>query len=579
MRRLVLTLLLFCFTLTAQTFDFTQFDAIFLDMKRVLNADFTVVVTHHGRRVFSKNYGAQPDTVMPIASASKWYSGALLMTLVQEGKVSLDDPVTRFLPEYRGAWSNVTIRHLFAHTSGLSDEDSTCVFNPFTTLQSCVSDIAGRTVFNTPGTVFNYANTSMHTGGGVIENVSGKGFVDLWRERIATPLEMRDSANWLTSNRNPIVAGGTASTANDYLNFLEMMLHGGTYKSQRILQPWLVDEMLRDQTTGARIANTPLGGFDSVLPGISQTRYGFGNWVFRAVNGDAVVTSSPGLFGFTPWLDQERNLTAVVAVNFQSGNQFRDVSPYVLRARAVLEQIIPPSSLRRGAVANAASYQTGFLAPGQMVTLFTAGFGPAALTFGTASNGQLQTRVANRQVLFDGVPAPILYVARDAVTVMVPFEVAGKLLTSAVLDREGTQSAAVILPVVDAAPGIFTTNSQGTGQAAAVNQNGSVNSASNPVARGSSLSLYAAGGGLTSPASLTGRLQSGALQRLTQPVSVRIGGQPAEVTFAGNAPGFVEGTLQINVTVPANAPTGSAVPVELTIGAVRARQSVSVAVN
>jgi adhesin/invasin len=131
--------------------------------------------------------------------------------------------------------------------------------------------------------------------------------------------------------------------------------------------------------------------------------------------------------------------------------------------------------------------------------------------------------------------------------------------------------------VASAAPGLFAL-AGGRGQGVILNSDLSPNSIARPAARGSEIVLYATGEGLTTPAIPEGQLAQAPLPAPVQSVVVRIGGVAAQVRFAGLAPGFA-GLLQINVIVPSVAPTGGAVPVELTIGGVPAQSGVTVAIN
>ena len=121
------------------------------------------------------------------------------------------------------------------------------------------------------------------------------------------------------------------------------------------------------------------------------------------------------------------------------------------------------------------------------------------------------------------------------------------------------------LQVAPTAPGIFVNQS---GQAAALNANSSINTPANPAQRGTPIVLYATGEGTTNPPGVTGQVNLLTLKGPAAPVSVTIGGQPAEVQYAGSAPGFVSGALQVNALIPATAPAGAAVQVVLTIGGV-----------
>jgi uncharacterized protein (TIGR03437 family) len=222
-------------------------------------------------------------------------------------------------------------------------------------------------------------------------------------------------------------------------------------------------------------------------------------------------------------------------------------------------------TLTTAAVANAASYANKGVAPGEIVTLFPSNAGPSTLTLnGLNAAGNVLTEIGNTSVLFDGIPAPMVYAVKGQVSCVVPYEVAGETSTLIQVEYNGIQSVAVSVPVLPAVPGILTANSQGTGQAVALNKDGTLNSPSNPAARGDYVVLYATGEGQRSPAGVTGQ-PAPAYDAPALPASMTIGGVPATLLYAASAPGFV-GLMQINVTIPQSVSPGGAVPVILTIG-------------
>jgi uncharacterized protein (TIGR03437 family) len=137
------------------------------------------------------------------------------------------------------------------------------------------------------------------------------------------------------------------------------------------------------------------------------------------------------------------------------------------------------------------------------------------------------------------------------------------------------------LPVVTAAPGIFTTNDSGSGQGAILNQDSSVNSAANPAPRGSIVSIYMTGVGALSPP-----IADGSPGPLTPPfpapvtnISATIGGVNAPVVFAGQAPGLIAGATQVNIQIPLDAPVGAAVPIAMEAAYYFSQASVTMAVR
>jgi uncharacterized protein (TIGR03437 family) len=236
------------------------------------------------------------------------------------------------------------------------------------------------------------------------------------------------------------------------------------------------------------------------------------------------------------------------------------------------------------AIQNAASSIPTSLSPGLNILIFGSNMGPATLTpYVVGANGVLATTVAGTQVTFDGVPAAIIYTRNTLVSVMVPYEVAGRVSTAMVVTYNGASSTPLQLRVVDTAPGVYTTTQTGSGQGAILNQNGSVNSAANPEVAGNYIQIFGTGEGQTSPAGVDGAVLP---SRLPLPVpnaavSVTIGGitvPASDINYAGEAPGTVSGVFQVNAKVPAGAGSG-AVAVVVRWGGVASQANVTVSVR
>ena len=226
-------------------------------------------------------------------------------------------------------------------------------------------------------------------------------------------------------------------------------------------------------------------------------------------------------------------------------------------------------------VTNNASNVAGPIAGGEILTIKGTLLGPASPAQGTLfsvnSQGTLNTSLAGVRVLFDNIPGIPLYVSANQINVIAPWEIAGRVTVNLVIEYQNVQSVPISVRVDDAAPGIYTLNSTGLGQSAAINQNGTFNGPggnTTPAPPGSIVVLYATGGGQTNPFSLSGTVNSTTqLQRLQpvsgQPVTATVGGVPAQVLFAGAAPGLVTGVVQVNLVLPPGV-TGT-VPVNITV--------------
>ena len=197
-------------------------------------------------------------------------------------------------------------------------------------------------------------------------------------------------------------------------------------------------------------------------------------------------------------------------------------------------------------VLNAASLIPGPVSPGEIITLF-----------GNFPNTQ-------PLLLFNGIPAPILYASLNQVNAIIPFGLA--LDAPANLEvRTGSGSAVVPVPVAPVTPAIFTQDNAGMGQGAILNQDLTTNSPSNPAMRGSFVVLYGTGFGMLDPQPADGIIVDRAANTLLG-VTASIAGVPAEVTYAGTAPGLVAGVVQINVRIPDSLTPNLAAPISLTIG-------------
>jgi uncharacterized protein (TIGR03437 family) len=196
------------------------------------------------------------------------------------------------------------------------------------------------------------------------------------------------------------------------------------------------------------------------------------------------------------------------------------------------------------AVVNAASLAAGPIAPGEIITVFGSGFS-----------------ATGTQLLFDGTAATLFYSSATQINALAPGGLAANSNSTVSVVVSGTAVAEASTSVASAAPGIFTTTGSGTGQAAAINQDGSLNSASNPAPRGSVVSIYATGQGTNTGA-----------------ITLTIGGYQAQLWYAGPAPGF-SGLMQINAQIPGGFLAPGIQPVVLAIGGASSQAGVTIAIQ
>ncbi len=224
---------------------------------------------------------------------------------------------------------------------------------------------------------------------------------------------------------------------------------------------------------------------------------------------------------------------------------------YVADSGNMVIRLLTPVSSSIGIV-NAASNTGGAISPGEIVVLYGTGIGPGTLVPNQPVNGFFGTSVGGTTVSFNGTLAPLLYSSANQVAAIVPYEVVPNT-TASVSVNYGSQSLTTTIPVQATTPGLFTVGSLGSGQASAINQDGTINSASNPALIGSYISLYGTGAGQTNPAGIDGMIQSGSVlpQPLAQVAAIVGGPQTgAYVAYAGSGGGAVAGLLQVNVQIP-----------------------------
>jgi CubicO group peptidase (beta-lactamase class C family) len=348
--------------------------------KFVDSGDIAGAVTVVGRRdgVFSHEAvgvldldSKQPmpkDALFRIASMTKPITAVGIMMLVDEGKLSVDDPVEKHLPEFKGQMlaergkegttlkkpsRPITLCDLLTHTSGLPGMPPAPMADLYVkrdhTLAEAVQAFAQRPLDFEPGSKWSYCNTGIDTLGRLIEVVSGMSYEEFLKKRIFDPLGMKDTTFYPTpeqlqrvpptyskkdgklvvapnnlinlpkSAKYPIPAGGLYSTGEDLARFYRMMLNSGTFGKRRLLSEASVKAMTSNQIGDLKGAFTPGMGF------------GFGWAVVRQPQGVTGMLSPGsyghgGAFGTQAWLDPKQDLFVVLLIQ-RAGLPNSDASP------------------------------------------------------------------------------------------------------------------------------------------------------------------------------------------------------------------------------------------------------------
>lgn len=220
-------------------------------------------------------------------------------------------------------------------------------------------------------------------------------------------------------------------------------------------------------------------------------------------------------------------------------------------------------------VLNAATQSgSGGIAPGELVTLTGFGIGPdVGVAYQPGAQGNVPTQLAGVQVLFDGVPVPVLYAQSRQINAVAPVELAMNGTIHVTVLYNNQQFGPAVTEATFGSPGIFRLQIGQSAQAAAINQDGTINGSTNPAARGSVVTVWGTGYGQTSPPCPTGgrNVPDAAPLRpgisaliynvVPNPLGIRI--VPAPVQYAGSAPGLVCGVVQINFQVPVSISSGT----------------------
>jgi CubicO group peptidase (beta-lactamase class C family) len=308
--------------------------------KRVTAAQLpgaSLLVLQDGKLVEQNAVGTYDlSTKVPIASASKWLTGATIMTLVEDGLIDLDVPISTYLPDTTGPSAAITMRQLMSFTSGLEyDEKIPCYNDPTTTLAACNAEILKLPLLGKPGTGYRYTGTHLHVAAGVVEAVTHQTYEQVFQERIAQPLGMAQTTfvsalrAGASADGHPLPAGSGLSTLGDYGRFMEMLVHDGVAPDgTQILLPATIAEMGTNQIAHA--------DFVSASPDrkANETPYGLAHWLdIVDADGHALLESSPGAFGFRPWFDHVNHIAGVYLIVDQDETHVPD-SPYNTGATA-----------------------------------------------------------------------------------------------------------------------------------------------------------------------------------------------------------------------------------------------------
>lgn len=267
------------------------------------------------------------DTVVFIASAGKWLAAAAIAAVVDEGRLTWDEPVARRLPQFAGdSRGRASLRQLLSHTAGFASYLPAPRRDAFQTLAESITAMETIPPLAVPGARFAYGGLAMQVAGRMAELATDQDWATIFATRIARPLGM--TATTFTPvdqghGHSPMLGGGARSTARDYLRFLEMMAHDGVFRGQRVLSAAAVRELMADQVHTAAVGPDELPEHHHHAR--HQGVYGLGLW--RELvdgRGEAVLVSSPSWAGSYPWLDRTRGVYGIFMAHVEGPAAARD---------------------------------------------------------------------------------------------------------------------------------------------------------------------------------------------------------------------------------------------------------------
>jgi len=279
--------------------------------------DYSLIVMRGEKILYSRHAGSHDKaTQLPIASASKWMVGATILSLVDDGLLDLEAPISRYVPDLPADYGALTLSQLLSYTAGLPSLAKFVEFRQPDTISLTRSAqlAAHEPLASKPGTRFDYGGANLQFLGAAAEQVTGKRWQAIFDEKIGKPLGMQ-STLWGGIRgeprpdalpANPKLQGGAWTTLADHAAFVTMMSQNGHYRGKQILSADAVAAMGRIMTLGVAKGFTAPGAQGR------DVEYMIAHWCERRDGAMCSFESSPGLYGAYPWIDRTSGLHGVI---------------------------------------------------------------------------------------------------------------------------------------------------------------------------------------------------------------------------------------------------------------------------
>ncbi len=331
-----IALLLFWLPVFSQN-NFTEMDAFLQQNKKEIGNNYAVLIWKDGKIIYQKqtqDFTAKTQT--PVYNAGNWLTAALVMSFVDDGKISLDDKVSKYIPIFKTYMKDfITIRNCLTNTTGIHTEAGALKLfqkNKFANLEDEVNAFASkREIEANPGTEFYYSNIGPDIAGRVLEIISKKSFDRLIQEKLLRPLKMRGT-NFTNNDGGAIdPSGGAKSSAIDYMNFLTMLINKGSFEGKQILSEKSIEEM---ETT--QFATIPVKYVPEQTKGL---HYALGAWIAEAdADGKATALSCNDMAGGISLIDKCRNYAAIILLPSQKPEIIKN---FYVNFKQIIDNKIP----------------------------------------------------------------------------------------------------------------------------------------------------------------------------------------------------------------------------------------------
>ena len=342
--RYVIVLLAVFISLTSlsQTYDFERLDAFIDDTVTSIGGGCALILVNEDSVIYRKGYGdwaANPDTVVEIASATKWLSGAVLMSLVEDGIISLEDTVGMYLPLFSDSGrGHMTIAQCFSHTAGMAPT-ADYLRDSALTLEQCVDSIAMEPLTTPVGYTLLYGGLSMQVVGRICEVATGEPWDSLFVHRVTEPLGMPNTQyNAHGETDNPHIGGGVTTNIDDLGNFVRMVLANGVFEGDTVLDSLTLAVMQMNHTDTLPIGFSPWRNYDALDPNFKDIRCGIGVWREFVVCDSLVESSSAGGNGCYFWVDHVNKIGGAFTVD----RECIFVTPVIYTFKHIIRQFYNP---------------------------------------------------------------------------------------------------------------------------------------------------------------------------------------------------------------------------------------------